>query len=45
MIIECPKCKSTFNISNEMEISNFLILNVVFACTLGKSIKATIKLS
>ena len=23
MIIECPKCKSTFNISNEMEISNF----------------------
>ena len=23
MIIECPKCKSTFNISNEMEMSNF----------------------
>ena len=23
MIIECPKCKSTFNISNEMEINNF----------------------
>ena len=23
MIIECPNCKSTFNISNEMEINNF----------------------
>ena len=23
MIIECPKCKSTFNITDEMEISNF----------------------
>jgi predicted Zn finger-like uncharacterized protein len=23
MIIECPKCKSTFSISNEMEINNF----------------------
>ena len=36
MIIECPKCKSTFNISNGMEIKIFLILNAVSARTLGE---------